>query len=106
MAQEPTLQDIYLISFVAYASDQSPFEHVWNDAKNVINNRQRDVFEPAVAPFEAQVRSTVLTTKSDLVATSLESWNHIRGEREYCRQLNSSQMNSTFRRYKENVSKS
>lgn len=51
------LERIHLIAFPPYAPDQNPIEHVWNDAKGVIANIQRDTFSETKTAFVGHIRS-------------------------------------------------
>lgn len=46
------LERVHLVNFPPYAPDENPIEHVWNTAKEVIANVQRDVFSETKEAFK------------------------------------------------------
>lgn len=50
-----TLENFHLINLPPYAPDKNPIEHVWNDAKGVTANIQRNTFEETKTAFAGHV---------------------------------------------------
>ncbi len=51
LSKGKSLENFHLINFPPYAPDKNPIEHVWNNAKNMIANIQRETFEETKRTF-------------------------------------------------------
>lgn len=58
VGQDP--QDIHPFNCHSSAPVHQPIKHLWNGAKNLISNIQRDDLESTVAAFKDPIRAKVL----------------------------------------------